>query len=94
MFVDDIQGGNTHVYLGYMNDWAYEYGGYSRRDYHKSKDSLEGLSPYTVNILNKKWEYSDAYNHHLLLYTQVWIQEYNSFKYEPMFSCSGWNNDC
>ena len=73
MFVDDIQGGNTHVYLGVLMDYEYEFGGYSKGDYYKSKDVLEGLSPYGGNILNKKWEYGDAYNHHLLIYHQVWV---------------------
>ena len=73
MFVDDIQGGNTHVYLGIMYDWEYEYGGYNQGDYHTSKDILEGISPYVGKILNKKWEYGDAYNHHLQLYHQVSI---------------------
>ena len=73
MLVDDIQGANTHVYLGVLMDYEYEFGGYNQGDYHTSKDSLKGLSPYGGNILNKKWEYSDAYNHHLLLYHQVSI---------------------
>ena len=70
MFKNDIQGG-THVYLGVMFSGDYEYGGYSKQDYHTSKDGLEGQNPFGGNILNKAWEYSDAYNHHVLLFHQV-----------------------
>ena len=71
MFIDGIQGANTHVTLGIMYEEEYEIGGYNQGDYHISKDSLKGFSPYGTNILNKKWEYSDAYNYQLLLFIQV-----------------------
>ena len=71
MIKEQIQGANTHVLMTLLHDYDYESSGFIKSDFHKSKDYLEGNNPFGVNILNKKWEHSAAYDHHLLLYTQV-----------------------
>ena len=75
MCKEDVHGANTHVFLGNLRPHYEEYG-YGK--WHKSTDNLEGLNPYTVNIYNEKWEFSDAYDHHLLLFHQVRLFKKNN----------------
>ena len=62
----DIQGANTHVYLGVLYD-------YKKGDgkFHENKEVLEGITPYGVDIVNKKWSLGKEYSYHLLLFHQV-----------------------
>ena len=48
MCKEDVHGANTHVFLGNLRPHYEEYG-YGK--WHKSTDNLEGLNPYTVNIV-------------------------------------------
>ena len=40
-------------------------------DFYKSKDILEGMNPYVVWIVNKKWPLSEKLAQHILRYQQV-----------------------
>ena len=64
---EDVQGAGTHVFLstGVRPDWE-EYG-----SYHLSKEIIEGSSPWTGWIMNKKWPLNDDLGKHLLIYFQV-----------------------
>ena len=66
MLREDIQGANTHVYLGILYD-------YEKGDgkFHESKDVLEGTSPFGGDIINKKWSLAEEYSYHLLVIQQV-----------------------
>ena len=66
---DDIQGANTHVFVGCYECIVIYNGRFGK--YHKSKEAIAGTNPYVGNIMNKKWEYGEAYDHHLLLFHQV-----------------------
>ena len=66
---DDIQGANTHVFVGCYACFVSYNGKFGK--YHKSKEAIAGTNPYVGNIMNKKWEYNEAYNHHMLLFHQV-----------------------
>ena len=63
---EDILGANTHVYLGYLDDYDRSLG-----KFHESKDVLEGSDPSVVDILNKKWSLAEEYSYHLLVIQQV-----------------------
>ena len=64
--IEEVLGKNTHVLMGMLYDYQKKFG-----KFHYSKEFLEGAGSYSVNILNKKWEYADAYSHHLQLLYQV-----------------------
>ena len=64
--IEEVLGKNTHVLMGMLYDYQKKFG-----KFHYSKEFLEGAGSYSVNILNKKWEYADAFNHHLLVLYQV-----------------------
>ena len=66
LLIEGVLGKNTHVLLGFLHPHEKKYG-----KLYTSKEILEGALSYSVNILNKKWEYADAYSHHLQLLYQV-----------------------
>ena len=63
---EEVLGKNTHVLIGMLYNQQKKFG-----KFHYSKEHLQGAGSYSVNIMNKKWEYADAFNHHLLLIYQV-----------------------
>ena len=65
MVREDIQGANTHVFLGSITWVSFD------GKYHESKDVLEGNNPFIGDIVNKKWSLGEEYSYHLLLFNQV-----------------------
>ena len=64
---DQILNDGTSVYIGAGVDRDE----LEPSDFYKSKDVLEGMNPYTVWIVNKKWPLSEKLAGHILLYQQV-----------------------
>ena len=57
----------TGVYIG----TAIDQDEFEPSEFYKSKDILEGMNPYTVWMVNKKWPLSEKLAKHILLYQQV-----------------------
>ena len=55
----------------YMAPELYSY--FDPADFYFSKDALEGMDPYTVWIVNKKWPLSEKLAQHILTYQQVGV---------------------
>ena len=68
MLREDVLVSNTHVMLGGLFKHQDEFG-----KFHRSDDVLKGSDPNYVTVVNRFWEYREAYNHHLLLFHQVGI---------------------
>ena len=73
MVKEDIQGANSHVYLGSIAfvNWI-SFDGDVSGTFHESKDALEGTNPFIGNIVNKKWSLGEEFSCHLLLFHQVY----------------------
>ena len=66
---NDVQGAGTHVYI---YGWIVDYSDESKfGKYYFSKEVLQGLTPWMVWIVNKKWPLHDELAKHVLLYQQV-----------------------
>ena len=84
---EDIQGGNTHVFLSsitYVVEWV-SFDGNISGEYHESKEVLEGTNPLYGDILNKKWALGEEYSYHLLLFHQVKINLKELYKVYTIF---------
>ena len=56
MLKEDVLISNTHVFLGMLMDYEKAFG-----NFYTSKDVLEGSTPFSVNIVNTKWEFKDVF---------------------------------
>ena len=66
MAEEKIVGANTHAWI--TSDLI---GGMYYKDYHPSKEVVEGADPWYVWIVNKKWPLKDQLAKHILLFQQV-----------------------
>ena len=66
LLLEDVLDKDTHIVVGLMYEPDKKLG-----KFHTSKENIEGAATYSVHLMNKQWEYADAYNHHILLIFQV-----------------------
>ena len=73
---EEIQGKNSHVFLGGDIDWAAWLFG---KSFHESKEVIEGKNYFGGDIINKKWSLGEQYSYHLLVFQQVEIYLFFAF---------------
>ena len=63
--------GDAVVEAAFMYDYEVEWAkNYSTR-WYRSKNKLDGLSPFSSYLLNKKWTLEEEFNNHMMRFNQV-----------------------